>query len=248
MQFYKCRNVLIEGVTLENSPFWVMHPVLCESVTVRGVTARSHGPNSDGCDPESCRNVLIEGCLFDNGDDCIAIKSGRNADGRRLAVPSENIVIRNCRMRDGHGGLVLGSEISGGARNIFLENCTMSSPNLERGLRIKTNAMRGGEIHDIYVRNVSIGQVKDVIVINFFYEEGDSGPFDPQVHDIFVENLRCEKARRVFHIRGFQRAPIRRLHIARTHVLEAASIGVIEQIIDLTVSRVTINGKLFRPG
>ncbi|SHF72118.1 Glycosyl hydrolases family 28 [Microbulbifer donghaiensis] len=248
VQFYECSNVLIEGVTLENSPFWVMHPVLCDSVTVRGVTARSHGPNSDGCDPESCRNVLIEDCLFDNGDDCIAIKSGRNADGRRLATPSENIVIRNCRMRDGHGGLVLGSEISGGVRNVFLENCVMSSPNLERGLRIKTNAMRGGEIHDIHVRNVSIGEVKDVIVINFFYEEGDQGQFDPQVYNIYVDNLRCEQAQRAFHIRGFARAPIRGLHISRSDIRRAASLGVIEQVSGLTTEGVTINGELFRPG
>ena len=247
VQFYGCRNVLIEGVTLENSPFWVMHPVLCDGVTVRGVTARSHGPNSDGCDPESCRNVLIEDCLFDNGDDCIAIKSGRNADGRRVAVPSENIVIRNCRMRDGHGGLVLGSELSGGVRNIFLENCVMSSPNLERGLRIKTNAMRGGEIHDIHVRNVSIGQVKDVIVINFFYEEGDQGDFDPQVYDIFVENLRAERAERAFHIRGFARAPIRGLHISHSEIKMASSLGVIEAVSGLTIDRVTINGKDYQP-
>ncbi|WP_226877154.1 glycoside hydrolase family 28 protein [Microbulbifer hainanensis] len=248
VQFYACRNVLIEDVTLENSPFWVMHPVMSENVTVRRVTARSHGPNSDGCDPESCRNVLIEDCLFDNGDDCIAIKSGRNADGRRLATPSENIVIRNCRMRDGHGGLVLGSEISGGVRNVFLENCVMSSPNLERGLRIKTNAMRGGEIHDIYVRNVSIGQVKDVIVINFFYEEGDEGPYDPEVYNIFVDNLRCKRAERAFHIRGFDRAPIRGLHLSHSHIERAGTLGVIEAVTGLTARGVSINGKDFRPG
>jgi len=248
VQFYECRNVLIEGVTLANSPFWVMHPVLCENVTVRGVTAHSHGPNSDGCDPESCRNVLIEDCEFDTGDDCIAIKSGRNADGRRLATPSENIVIRNCRMRDGHGGLVLGSEISGGVRNVFLENCVMSSPHLERGLRIKTNAMRGGEIHDIYVRNLSIGHVQDVIVINFFYEEGDRGPYDPQVYNIFVDNLRCEQAQRAFHIRGFERAPIRGLHLSHSDIAQVQSIGVIEAVTGLTTDAVTINGRQFSPG
>ena len=103
-------------------------PVLCRSVTVRNVTIRSHGPNNDGCNPESCRDVLIEGCTFDTGDDCIALKSGRNDDGRRINVPVENVVIRNCTMKDGHGGVVIGSEISGGARNIFAEKCQMSSP------------------------------------------------------------------------------------------------------------------------
>ncbi|WP_226664616.1 glycoside hydrolase family 28 protein [Microbulbifer aggregans] len=247
VQFYECNNVLIEGVTLENSPFWVIHPVLCESLTVRGVTTRSHGPNSDGCDPESCRNVLIEDCLFDNGDDCIAIKSGRNADGRRVNVPTENVVVRNCQMRDGHGGLVLGSEISGGVRNVFLEDCVMSSPNLERGLRIKTNAMRGGNIHDIYVRNLTIGQVKDVIVINFFYEEGDQGDFDPNVYNIQVENLVCDQAERAFHIRGFARAPIRGLQISNSRIQRAESLGVIEEVTGLTVDDVQINGETFRP-
>mgnify|MGYP000256504137 CR=1 FL=1 len=248
VQFYECTNVLIEGVTLENSPFWVIHPVLCESLTVRNVTTRSHGPNSDGCDPESCRNVLIEGCLFDNGDDCIAIKSGRNADGRRLNVPTENVVVRNCQMRDGHGGLVLGSEISGGVHNVFLEDCVMSSPNLDRGLRIKTNAMRGGNIHDIYVRNLTIGQVKDVIVINFFYEEGDKGDFDPNVYNIQVDNLICEQAERAFHVRGFERAPIRGLQISNSRIDQAGSIGVIQEVTGLTVNDVQINGKTFQPG
>ncbi|WP_043319630.1 glycoside hydrolase family 28 protein [Microbulbifer sp. HZ11] len=248
VQFYECDSVLIEGVTLENSPFWVIHPVLCNGLTVRGVTTRSHGPNSDGCDPESCRNVLIEDCLFDNGDDCIAIKSGRNADGRRVNVPTENVVVRNCQMRDGHGGLVLGSEISGGVRNVFLEDCVMSSPHLERGLRIKTNSVRGGEIHDIYVRNLTIGEVKDVIVINFYYEEGDKGAFDPAVYNIQVENLVCKEAKRAFQIRGFKRAPIRDLQISNSRIDHADSLGVIEEVTGLTVNNVAINGQPFQPG
>lgn len=247
VQFYQCRNLLIEDLTLEHSPFWVVNPVLCESVTVRGITSRSHGPNSDGCNPESCRNVLIENCNFDNGDDCIAIKSGRNADGRRLATPSENIVVRNCRMRDGHGGLVIGSEISGGVRNVFLEDCEMSSPNLERGLRIKTNSVRGGEIHDIHVRNLKIGQVKDVFVINFYYEEGDKGSFDPKVYNIFVDKLQCEQAERAFQLRGFARAPIRNFHISNSEIRRAGTLGVIEEVEGLHVEGVRINGDEFRP-
>ena len=105
IQPYRCTNVLIEGVTIVNSPMWEIHPVLSTNVTVRGVTIVSHGPNNDGCDPESCRDVLIEGCTFDTGDDCIAIKSGRNADGRRVNVPVENVIIRDCVMKDGHGGV-----------------------------------------------------------------------------------------------------------------------------------------------
>ena len=112
-------------------------------------------PNNDGCDPESCRDVLIERCTFDTGDDCIALKSGRNADGRRLNAPIENVVIRDCEMRDGHGGVVIGSEISGGARNIFAERCRMDSPRLDRALRFKTNAVRGGVIEHVSMRDVT---------------------------------------------------------------------------------------------
>src|SRR5690606_26578745 len=141
-----------------------INPVRCQSVTVKGVTCDSLGPNSDGCDPESCKNVVIEDCYFDTGDDCIAIKSGRNNDGRRLNTPAENILITGCKMRSGHGGVVIGSEISGGARNIFVENCEMSSPDLERGIRIKTNSMRGGVIENFYIRNIQIGEVKNALV------------------------------------------------------------------------------------
>jgi polygalacturonase len=130
IQPYKCDNVLIEGVTVVNSPMWNINPVLCNNVTVRKVTVNSDGPNSDGCDPESCKNVLIKDCYFNTGDDCIAIKSGRNADGRRINIPSENIIIQECTMANGHGGVVIGSEISGGVRNVFAEDCTMSSPTL----------------------------------------------------------------------------------------------------------------------
>src|SRR5258707_2816586 len=141
---YRSRNILIEGVTIRNAPFWVLHPTLCTNVTIRRVTIIGHGPNTDGCDPESCRDVLIEDCIFDTGDDCIALKSGRNADGRRLNVPIENVVIRGCRMNSGHGGITVGSEVSGGARNIYAEKNRLDSPELERRLRVKTNNARGG--------------------------------------------------------------------------------------------------------
>jgi polygalacturonase len=175
LQPFACRHVLIEDVTIRNSPFWLINPVLCQDVIVRGVTCESLGPNSDGCNPESSRNVLIENCRFNTGDDCIAIKSGRNADGRRLATPSENIVIADCEMQAGHGGVVIGSEISGGVRNVFAERCRMSSPDLERAIRIKTNSIRGGVIEHLRYRNINVGQVRDAIVINFYYEEGDAG-------------------------------------------------------------------------
>src|SRR5674476_746419 len=188
IQPYRCRNVVISGVTILRSPMWEIHPVLSHNVTVHGVTVNSHGPNNDGCDPESCRDVLIEGCTFDTGDDCIAIKAGKNADGRRVNVPSEDILIRNCTFADGHGGVTIGSEMTGGVRNVFAEDLQMSSPNLDIALRLKTNSLRGGFIEDIYVRNKTVGQVaQQAFLIDFFYEVGDDWPrygFLPRVSRI----------------------------------------------------------------
>lgn len=243
LQVYDCRRVLIEGVTLENSPFWMIHPVLCEDVTVRRVRCYSHGPNSDGCDPESCNRVLIEDCDFDTGDDCIAIKSGRNADGRRLATPSENILISNCRMKAGHGGVVIGSEISGGVRHVYAERCEMSSPDLERALRIKTNSVRGGVIEHLRYRDITVGRVQDVLVINFHYEEGDAGNYDPIVRDVEVRNLTVDNADRVFQVRGFERDPVRDLRLDNIDIRQAGEVGVLEHVSGLQATGVRINGK-----
>jgi unsaturated rhamnogalacturonyl hydrolase len=205
----RCRNVLIEGVTIIRSPMWEVHPVLCTNVTVRGVTIVSHGPNNDGCDPESCRDVLIENCIFDTGDDCIAIKSGRNNDGRRVGVASENFVIRGCTMKDGHGGVVVGSEVSGNCRNFFIESCRMDSPNLDRALRFKSNAQRGGIIENVFMRNVEIGRVAEAILtIDFLYEEGAKGPQLPVVRNIVLENVTSQASPRVMWIAGFPGAVI----------------------------------------
>ena len=184
--------------------------MLCTNVIVRGrQRSDSHGPNNDGCDPESCRDVLIEDCVFDTGDDCIAIKSGRNNDGRRLGVPSENIVIRHCTMKDGHGGVVIGSEISGGCRNVFVEDCTMDSPNLDRALRFKSNAIRGGTIENIFMRNVKVGQVAEaVLTIDLLYEEGPKGNFPPTVRNISIEQVTSSASPRVMYVRGFPGATI----------------------------------------
>ena len=243
VQFYRCKNILIEGVTITSSPFWLLNPVLSENVTIRAVTCSSLGPNSDGCDPESCTNVIIDSCFFDTGDDCIAIKSGRNADGRRLHTPSKNIVIRNCKMRNGHGGIVIGSEISGGAHNIFAENCEMSSRDLERGLRIKTNSVRGGVIENIYLRNITIGDVQTAIVIDFSYEEGDTGNNLPQVKNINVQNLRCKYAKAVFNVSGYERAPIHELHLNKVIIEHADTIGVLHNMDKFSAQKVMINGK-----
>lgn len=197
IHFGRCKTVLIEGVTLLRSPFWVIHPLFCEDLTVRGVRIDNNGPNGDGCDPESCRNVLIEDCVFNTGDDCIAIKSGRNEDGRKWATPSENIIVRNCTMANGHGGVVIGSEISGGYRNLYVENCKMDSPNLDRVIRIKTSTARGGLIENIFVRNVEVGQCREAVLrINLGYESREQARrgFYPEVRNVVLDNVTCSSS------------------------------------------------------
>jgi unsaturated rhamnogalacturonyl hydrolase len=203
IQTCRCRNVLIEDVHITNSPMWEIHPLLSTNVTVRGVQISSHGPNNDGCDPECSRDVLIENCLFDTGDDCIAIKSGKNADGRRVNVPSENIIVRNCVMKDGHGGVVVGSEESGGVRNVFAENCKMDSTNLERVLRLKSNAERGGAIENVFLRDVAVGHVRDsVLTIDLVYGRVESGPFPPVVRNVLMQRVTTAASPRVFSVVG----------------------------------------------
>jgi unsaturated rhamnogalacturonyl hydrolase len=196
---------------------WEIHPLLCTNVTVRGVDIQSHGANNDGCDPESSRDVLIEKCLFDTGDDCIAIKSGRNNDGRRVGVPSVNLVIRHCTMRDGHAGTAIGSEISGGCSNVFVENCRMSSSNLVCALRLKSNAVRGGVLQSIFMRNVKVGLVKDsVLQIDFLYDEGANGDFRPVAHNVVMDHITVAKTPRVLNVRGFPAADISGVRICNS--------------------------------
>ena len=192
-----CERILIKDVKMINSPFWVIHTLLSKNITVDGVYVWNEGPNGDGCDPEACENVLIQNCVFHTGDDCIAIKSGRNNDGRLWNQPSKNIIIRNCKMEDGHGGVVIGSEISGGCENVYAENCVMDSPHLERILRIKTNNCRGGQVQNINIRNVVVGQCKEAVVkINLDYERKEIcyRGFEPIVNNVNVENVTCQKS------------------------------------------------------
>jgi polygalacturonase len=251
IQPYRCKNVLIEGVTLKNSPMWQVHPVLCTNVTVRKMTitgaSANHdaAPNTDGCDPESCSDVLIKDCNFDTGDDCIAIKAGRNADGRRVGIPCQNIVIQGCHMKEGHGGVTIGSEISGGVRNVFAENCRMDSPHLDNAVRIKNNAMRGGSLENIYVRNIDVGQVSTAgLSIDFYYEEGATGKFTPVVRNVDIRNLATRKAQYALYLRGFANAPIAGVHLTDCDFEGVTQPNVIENVTDLAFHSVRINGKL----
>jgi polygalacturonase len=244
VQPYRCTNVLLEDFSIINSPMWELNPVLCKNVVVRNVSIDSHGPNNDGCDPESCDGVLIEGCTFSTGDDCIAVKSGRNTDGRRVNVPCQNVVIRNCKMKDGHGGVSIGSEVSGGIRGIYTDNCQMSSPHLQRALRIKTNSYRGGTIENIVFRNVTVGQVAEAVIeVDFFYEEGEGGPLPPVVRGINVANVTCQKSKYAIFLRGFSNDPISGVSIANCTFNNAAEGVLFQNVKAVDIKDVLVNGK-----
>ena len=177
IQPFNCTNVLIEGVTIINSPFWTVTPVYCENVTVHGVIIQNPdpSPNTDGIDPDSCHNVRISDCQISVGDDCITIKSGRDADGRRVGRPAENYTIVNCTMEHGHGGVVIGSEMSGNVKNITVANCVFDGT--DRGIRIKAARGRGGVVENVRVSNIIMRNIRrEAVMLTTFYEQSDPEP------------------------------------------------------------------------
>lgn len=243
-QPYRCRNVLVDGLTINASPFWLLHPVECNSVTLRGVTCASQGPNNDGIDPESCVDVLIDCCTFNTGDDCIAIKAGRNADGRRLARPCENIVIRHCRMTDGHGGVAIGSEMTGGVRGVFVHDCTMDSPQLLWALTLKTNSYRGGEMSDIHFTRIRAGRINRAFIqVWLHYEEGDGGGHVPSVRHVTVSDSSARQVDRMLVVRGRPDSPVRSLVLSNVTVEQESRPSVVVDATDITVDNVTVGRK-----
>jgi hypothetical protein len=197
-QPYSCKNILIQDVTLKDSPMWFINPVLCTNVSVLHVTVTANSddtrPNTDGCDPECCTNVLIQGCKFNTGDDCVAIKSGRNADGRRVNVPCKNVIVQNCSMTDGHGGVTVGSEVSGSVRNVFARYDTMNSANLQYGIRFKSNMARGGTIENCYYKHIVMTQVSYNVLYGTLSYGSEKGSYTPTLKDIYLDSVTCSKA------------------------------------------------------
>ncbi len=249
INFINCKNILIEDITITNSPFWIIHPLLSENVIVRKVTINSMGPNNDGIDSESCKNVLIEECIFNTGDDCIALKSGRDFDGRRANVPIENVIIRNCHMKNGHGGVAIGSEISGGVKNIFVENCQMDSPELDRAIRLKTNNSRGGVTDGVYVRDVNVGQVNiAVISINSSYhiDREGQGKFPPMVRNVHISNLKAGKADYAIWLQGIEGENcVENISINNCSFDSVNKPAQIDNVRQLRIENVQINGEDF---
>jgi polygalacturonase len=241
---YQCERVLIEGVTLRNSPFWHLHPTLCHDVTISGVTVNSTGPNTDGCDPESCDGVLIDQMSFDVGDDCIAIKAGRNTDGRRLNTPCQNVVIQNSTFANGHGGITVGSEMTGGVREVYARDLTMTSTGLQAGHRLKTNSVRGGFIEGSHVWRVNVSAIGGpLLLIDFNYGEGDTGAFPPTVTDIDLSHWTVAAAAQGWNIAGYPTDPVgtvRLRDVTITGPLTTANIAT--NVSDLELTNVTIDG------
>ncbi len=210
-----CKNVLMESFTITNGPMWTIHPIYCENVIIRNVRFKTSGPNGDGIDPDSCRNMLIENCLFDTDDDAIAFKSGRDSDGWRVNKPCENIVVRGCRFglgKECDGVVSIGSEMSGDVRNIYIHDCTFTKTG--RGVRIKSRRGRGGIVENIWLENLTMNSVDDdALLLNSFYEGGLDPTSDkaPLFRNINVKNLVCTGTEEAIVIRGLPEMPIERV-------------------------------------
>jgi len=247
VEFFSCTDALIKDVKIINAPFWVIHPMKSTNVTVDGVTVESHGPNNDGCDPEYSKNVIIKNCTFNTGDDCIAIKSGKDGDGRRVAMKSENIIVQDCIMLDGHGGVVMGSEMTGGIKNVFVENCKMDSPNLDRAIRIKSNSRRGGIVENVFVRNLEVGQVKEAVLrINMFYNVygNQTGNFIPQVKNVILENVKVKNGGKFgVWAQGYKELPIENVLLKNVTIDKVGKPFSVENVANVQFVDTFINGE-----
>jgi polygalacturonase len=216
-----CKNVLFEGITFQNSPAWCLHPLMCENLTVRNVSVKNpwYAQNGDGIDAESCKNVLIENSVFDVGDDALCMKSGRDAEGRKRGKPIENVIIRGCTVYAAHGGFVIGSEMSGGARNIFVSNCTFIGTDI--GLRFKTTRGRGGVVENIFIKDIYMKDIPgEAILFDMYYAAKDPIPLagekrelpkvefkpvdetTPVFKNFYISNVYCNGAEKGIFVRG----------------------------------------------
>ena len=220
LQTIHCRNVLVEGVTFVNGPMWTIHPVYCENVLVRGIAVSSEGPNTDGLNPDSCHNVLVEGCSFHTGDDCIAINSGMNEDGWRVNRSCENIVIRDCTMSEGHGAVAIGSGMSGGVRNVYVRDCHITGG--DQGIRLKSMRGRGGFVEEVCFENIQIASLRhEAIVLNMFYGSSTAASRSdapPAFRKIRIRNVTCESAGMAIAIRGLPEQPIEHVVLENLHL------------------------------
>lgn len=263
LNFINCRNVLLEGVCFENSPAWNLHPLMCENVVLNRLTVRNpwYSQNGDGVDIESCKNVIIKDCSFDVGDDAICMKSGKNEDGRRRGIPAENIVVDGCKVYHGHGGFVVGSEMSGGVKNIAVRNCIFLGTDV--GLRFKSTRGRGGVVENIFIDNICMNAIpNEALLFDLFYGGKAAGEetaeeiaarmaaavpmadeTTPQFRDITIENVLCNGAKRAIYFNGLPEMPIQNVTLRNVR-MTATEGAVFNKTENLTLDNVVINGEV----
>lgn len=248
VSFTNCKNVLLQDATFENSPAWNVHPLMCENLTVKDVTIRNpwYSQNGDGLDIESCKNVVVTGTTLDVGDDAMCIKSGRDKEGRDRGMPTENVIISDCRVYHGHGGFVVGSEMSGGARNIMVRRCQFIGT--DTGLRFKSARGRGGVVEKIYIDRVGMaGIAGDAITIDLYYSinaNGEAVPVadetTPSFRDISISNVVCKGAARPLVLNGLPEMPVKGVSIANS-TFETRSGATLNCLDGLTMENVAID-------
>ncbi len=222
IQFNRCQNVLMDGISIVNSPFWTIHPYMCKNVVLRNLNVYAHGHNNDGVDPEMTQNMLVEDCTFDQGDDAIAVKSGRNQDAWRLDTPTKNLVVRNCTIKNGHQLLAIGSELSGGVENVLMENCKVADrASMFHLVFIKTNERRGGFVKNIIVKNIESNYMREGILgieTDVLYQWRNLVPtyevkLTP-ISDVYLENIHAKDAKFISRLQGQEALPIKNVNLS----------------------------------
>jgi polygalacturonase len=244
-----CQRILLEGVSFSNSPMWILHPLYCSDITVRNLNVHGDGPNTDGFDPDSCANILVENCSFDTGDDCITLKSGRDKDGRRVGKPTENVTVRHCTFHNGHGTVVIGSEESGGVRNVLAEDLTADGT--DAGVRIKARRGRGGVVENITYRNLDLKNIgKQAITIDMFYDVGNNPDVDqsspdatPIFRKITIDGLKCDGTAVGIQIHGLPDSPISDVTLNDVQITNAKTATQIGGVENLKTGNVSVQVK-----
>lgn len=258
LSFKKCKKVLLQGVTFKNSPSWCLHPLSCEDITIDGVTVSNpwYSQNGDALDLESCNRALIENSSFDAGDDGICLKSGKDEDGRRRGEPCQNVIIRNNIVLHGHGGFVVGSEMSGGVKNIYVDNCTFLGTDV--GLRFKSTRGRGGVVENIHISNINMINIpNEGLIFDLFYGGNAPGEGDgynnptnekvpavteetPAFRDIFIKNVTAKNVGRAILFNGLPEMPIKNIHIENVTMSDAKNGVILNRTDGATLKNVKI--------
>ena len=243
IHIYKSEKITIKGVTLKNSPMWFIHTVLSENIIIDGVEifAPYESPNTDAIDLESSKNIVVKNCYIDVGDDCITMKSGRNQDGRRINTPTENVIARDNVIKNGRGGLTIGSEMSGGANNIFMRNCKINSKKLNRAFRIKGSEVRGGYVRNIFVKDVEIDTVGGgpVLNIDLHYTvreaERDGKLYLPKVENVFIQDVKCNYAKQPLYLDGYSESKIRNVRLKNVNIMDISEPSHVKDVANLII-------------